>query len=88
MSVVFSMISVECKARFPHKNVAADQEVEVEVYLRVRCPFPVKFYKISVSLNNPVRRMLSLPPAIKALGGRVYTNHSVSVRPSVSPYVL
>lgn len=45
---------VECKARFTSAAVAADEEVEVEVYLRVRCPFPVRFSKVSVSLNNPM----------------------------------
>lgn len=45
---------VECKARFTSATVAADEEVEVEVYLRVRCPFPVRFSKVSISLNNPM----------------------------------
>ncbi|WAR03659.1 TPC11-like protein [Mya arenaria] len=45
---------VECKARFTSLTVAADEEVGLEVYIRVRCPFPVRFSKVSVSLNNPM----------------------------------
>ncbi|XP_052268585.1 trafficking protein particle complex subunit 11-like isoform X2 [Dreissena polymorpha] len=45
---------VECKARFTSAAVAADEEVTVEVYIRVRCPFPVRFSKVSLSLNNPM----------------------------------
>jgi hypothetical protein len=53
-------ILVECKARFTSATVAADQEVELEVYLRVRCPFPVRFSKVSISLNNPVSTNLCI----------------------------
>lgn len=45
---------VECKARFTSSTVAADTEVEIEVYLRIRCPFPVRFSKVSISLNHQV----------------------------------
>ena len=45
---------VECKARFTSATVAADTEVEIEVFLRIRCPFPVRFSKVSISLNHQV----------------------------------
>ncbi|XP_069136567.1 trafficking protein particle complex subunit 11-like [Argopecten irradians] len=43
---------VECKACFSTETVAADTEVQLEVYIRVNCPFPVRFSKLSVFLNN------------------------------------
>ena len=49
-----TFLSVECKARFTSSAVAADTEVEIEVYLRIRCPFPVRFSKVSISLNHQV----------------------------------
>ncbi|XP_053406849.1 trafficking protein particle complex subunit 11-like [Mercenaria mercenaria] len=45
---------VECKAQFTSATLAAGQEIEVEVYLRVKCPFPVRFSKVNISLNNPM----------------------------------
>ena len=29
-------------------------EVEIEVYLQIQCPFPVRFSKVSISLNHQV----------------------------------
>lgn len=43
---------VECKASFCTETVAADTEVQLDVYIRVNCPFPVRFNKLSVFLNN------------------------------------
>ncbi|KAK3084752.1 hypothetical protein FSP39_018278 [Pinctada imbricata] len=43
---------VECKGRFISETVPTDKEVELEIYLRARCPFPVRFSKLSVCLSN------------------------------------
>ncbi|KAL3856772.1 hypothetical protein ACJMK2_011491 [Sinanodonta woodiana] len=45
---------VECKAKFKADTVPADVEVEIEVFLRIKCPFPMRFYKLSVALNNQI----------------------------------
>ena len=52
----YSLFTVECKARFTSASVAADMEVEIEVYLQIQCPFPVRFSKVSISLNHQVSR--------------------------------
>ncbi|XP_046561774.1 LOW QUALITY PROTEIN: trafficking protein particle complex subunit 11-like [Haliotis rubra] len=43
---------VECKARFLGETVSADSEITLEVCLRVSCPFPVRFSKLSIHFNN------------------------------------
>ena len=65
----YSLFTVECKARFTSASVAADMEVEIEVYLQIQCPFPVRFSKVSISLNHQVSQyILGLLPAILRKG--------------------
>lgn len=45
---------VECKARFSMDSVSADKEIELGVFLRACCPFPVRFSKLSVFFNNQI----------------------------------
>ncbi|CAI9734552.1 Hypothetical predicted protein [Octopus vulgaris] len=45
---------VECKGRFTSDSFSADSEVKLEIYLRVSCPFPVRFARLSVLLSNQV----------------------------------
>ena len=57
----YSLFTVECKARFTSASVAADMEVEIEVYLQIQCPFPVRFSKVSISLNHQVSQYFCFP---------------------------
>ncbi|CAG2258149.1 TRAPPC11 [Mytilus edulis] len=43
---------VECKARFTVDTVSADKEIELDVFLRASCQFPVRFSKLSVFFSN------------------------------------
>ncbi|XP_064653075.1 trafficking protein particle complex subunit 11-like isoform X2 [Lineus longissimus] len=43
---------IECKARFTHATFKADEPVELDVFLRTSCPFPIRFSKLSVLINN------------------------------------
>ncbi|XP_041357008.1 trafficking protein particle complex subunit 11-like [Gigantopelta aegis] len=43
---------VECKARFVDDTVSADSKITLEVCLRVACPLPIQFSKLSVLFNN------------------------------------
>ncbi|XP_062584990.1 trafficking protein particle complex subunit 11-like [Saccostrea cucullata] len=45
---------VECKAMFTSETFAADNEVELQIYIRANCQFPVRFSKLSVQLNNQI----------------------------------
>lgn len=45
---------VEYKAMFSSETCGADQEVELQVYIRVNCQFPIRFSKLSVQLNNAI----------------------------------
>ncbi|ESO93952.1 hypothetical protein LOTGIDRAFT_209465 [Lottia gigantea] len=52
MSTLVSFI--DCKARFIGDSTSADTKVKLEVYLRVTCPLPIRFSKLSVHFNNQV----------------------------------
>lgn len=45
---------IECKGRFTNDSFSADTEIQLEVYLRVSCPFPVRFSRLSVILSSQV----------------------------------
>lgn len=44
---------IDSKARFLHNKYQGDQQVAVELYIKNTCPFPLKFIKVSVSVNTP-----------------------------------
>ncbi|XP_035690979.1 trafficking protein particle complex subunit 11-like isoform X2 [Branchiostoma floridae] len=44
---------VECKAGFSLASNPPDKHMVLDVYLSVRCPFPIRFSKLSVLLSNP-----------------------------------
>ncbi|XP_055958826.1 trafficking protein particle complex subunit 11 [Patella vulgata] len=52
MSTLVSFI--ECKARFIGDTTSADSKVKLEVCLRVSCPQPIRFSKLSVLFNNQI----------------------------------
>nr|XP_002733772.1 PREDICTED: trafficking protein particle complex subunit 11-like [Saccoglossus kowalevskii] len=43
---------VECKARFSTSKCTADTPLQLQVYLRASCQFPIRFSKLCVLLNN------------------------------------
>ncbi|XP_076446039.1 trafficking protein particle complex subunit 11-like [Babylonia areolata] len=43
---------IDCKARFVDDSVPADGQISVEVCLRISCPLPVRFSKLSIQMNN------------------------------------
>lgn len=45
---------VECKAGFKQTAFTADNPVELQVFLRTNCPFPIRFSKLAVLLNNQI----------------------------------
>ncbi|CAL8358618.1 unnamed protein product [Merluccius merluccius] len=45
---------IQCKARFLAPSFHVDQLIRLQVLLRVDCPHPVSFNKLSVSLSNQV----------------------------------
>ncbi|XP_022802428.1 trafficking protein particle complex subunit 11-like [Stylophora pistillata] len=43
---------VECKAVFDSVSTTADSTILLQIYLRVSCPFPIRFSKIAVFFSN------------------------------------
>ncbi|XP_066018439.1 trafficking protein particle complex subunit 11-like [Pocillopora verrucosa] len=43
---------VECKPVFDSVSTTADSTILLQIYLRVSCPFPLRFSKIAVFFNN------------------------------------
>ncbi|KFM58453.1 hypothetical protein X975_10524, partial [Stegodyphus mimosarum] len=43
---------IECKAGFASESYMADQRITVTVYLRMNCPQPISFSKLTVLFNN------------------------------------
>lgn len=57
---------VECKAGFSSKSYFVDQRVTVTVYLRMNCPQPMSFSKLSVLYNNPKYNNLCELPMVSS----------------------
>ncbi|XP_013379073.1 trafficking protein particle complex subunit 11-like [Lingula anatina] len=45
---------VECKAAFSEETFTADVPIVLHIFLKTTCPFPMRFSKLSVLLNNQV----------------------------------